>query len=110
MSYDDSGNSTIRCMCLPLESLDRGLQVLKTEAVKRPIRGDKLFVQVVNGLAREIVGAGSERIIFPAEPELCRMLGVSRTVLREAVTPGTSPARSPGSWLLLASSQRCSPV
>ena len=85
MSYDDSGNSTIGCMCLPLESLVRGLQVLKTEAVKRPIRGDKLFVQVVNGLAREIVRAGSERIIFPAEPELCRMLGVSRTVLREAV-------------------------
>jgi len=39
----------------------------------------------VNGLAREIVRAGSERIVFPAEPELCRMLGVSRTVLREAV-------------------------
>lgn len=72
-------------MGLPLDSLDRGLQDLNTDAVKRPIRGDKLFVQVVNGLAREIVRAGTERVNFPAEPELCRMLGVSRTVLREAV-------------------------
>jgi len=72
-------------MSLQLESLERGLQDLNAEDTKRPIRGDKLFVQVANGLAREIVRAGSERIDFPAEPELCRMLGVSRTVLREAV-------------------------
>ena len=84
MSYDDSEYSTIGCMDLALERLE-GIQALKTAAVKRPIRGDKLFVQVVNGLAREIVRAGSERITFPAEPELCRIFGVSRTVLREAV-------------------------
>jgi DNA-binding FadR family transcriptional regulator len=72
-------------MGLPSESLDRGLQDLKAGAIKRSIRGDRLFVQVVNGLAREIVRAGSERITFPAEPELCRIFGVSRTVLREAV-------------------------
>jgi DNA-binding FadR family transcriptional regulator len=72
-------------MSLQLESFGKGLQNLKTEAVKRSIRGDRLFVQVVNGLAHEIVRAGSERIIFPAEPDLCQMLGVSRTVLREAV-------------------------
>jgi DNA-binding FadR family transcriptional regulator len=70
---------------LLFESLDTVHPDLKTEALKRPIRGDKLFVQVVNGLAREIVRAGSERITFPAEPELCRIFGVSRTVLREAV-------------------------
>jgi len=72
-------------MSLQLESFERGSQDLKTANGKRPSRGDKLFVQVANSLAREIVRAGSERIIFPAEPELCRRLGVSRTVLREAV-------------------------
>lgn len=72
-------------MSVQLESPDRGFQDLKTEAVKRSRRSGRLFVQVVNSLAREIVRAGSERIIFPAEPELCRTLRVSRTVLREAV-------------------------
>lgn len=72
-------------MGLQLEPSGRGFQNLKTGAVKRSLRGDKLFVQVANGLAREIVRAGSERIVFPPEPELCLMLGVSRTVLREAV-------------------------
>lgn len=83
-SYDDAGYSTIECMGLALEPF-ASLQDPKTDAVKRSNRGDKLFVQVANGLAREIVRAGSERIVFPAEPELCRTLGVSRTVLREAV-------------------------
>ncbi len=68
-----------------LESFDKGHQDPKKEAAKRPVRGDKLFVPVVNGLARQIVQAGPERITFPAEPELCRIFGVSRTVLREAV-------------------------
>jgi GntR family galactonate operon transcriptional repressor len=61
------------------------LQNLNAGAVKRSVRGDKLFLQVVHALAREIVRAGGERIIFPSEPELCQMFGVSRTVLREAV-------------------------
>ena len=81
MTRDDS----IGAMGLQLETLAKGLQDLKAVDGKRPIRCDKLFVQVANGLAREIVRAGTERIVFPAEPELCRMLGVSRTVLREAV-------------------------
>lgn len=72
-------------MASQLESLPKRPQDLKTEAVKRSVRGDRLFVQVVNDLAREIVRAGSERIILPAEPQLSRLLGVSRTVLREAV-------------------------
>ena len=72
-------------MSVQLESTRRVFQDLKMEAVKRSLRGDRLFVQVVNGLAREIIRAGSEHIIFPAEPELCRILRVSRTVLREAV-------------------------
>lgn len=78
-------NSTIGSMALPLETLPKRPRGLKTDAVKRSLRVDRLFVQVVNGLAREIVQAGSERIIFPAEPQLARSLGVSRTVLREAV-------------------------
>ena len=72
-------------MSLQTESFGAGLQNLKTGTLKRSIRGERLFVQVVLALAREIVRAGAERIIFPAEPELCQMLGVSRTVLREAV-------------------------
>jgi GntR family galactonate operon transcriptional repressor len=72
-------------MASQLESLARRPLNLKTDAVKRSLRGDRLFVQVVNGLAREIIRAGSEHIVFPAEPQLSRMLGVSRTVLREAV-------------------------
>jgi DNA-binding FadR family transcriptional regulator len=60
-------------------------QHLNAGAAKRPVRGDKLFLQVVHALAQEIVQAGGERIIFPAEPELCQKFDVSRTVLREAV-------------------------
>jgi len=80
-----TGDDSIGAMGLQLESFAKGLQDLKTVDADQPIRGSKLFVQVANGLAREIVRAGTERIVFPAEPELCRMLGVSRTVLREAV-------------------------
>jgi len=72
-------------MGLQLEPTSRGLQDLRTDAVRRSFQGGKLYVQVVNRLAREIVRADPECIVFPAEPELCRMLGVSRTVLREAV-------------------------
>lgn len=59
--------------------------LLETDGVKRSLGGERLSVQVANQLAREIVRAGPERISFPAEPELCRAFGVSRTVLREAM-------------------------
>ena len=72
-------------MALQLETVPKRARGLKTDAVKRSLRVDRLFVQVVNGLAREIILAGPDRVVFPAEPQLSRMLGVSRTVLREAV-------------------------
>lgn len=55
-------------------------------AIQRATRADKLYMRVVDNLAKQIIRAGSEHIItFPAEPELCKLLGVSRTVLREAI-------------------------
>jgi DNA-binding FadR family transcriptional regulator len=46
----------------------------------------KLYLGVVQTVALQIVGVGSgQTLAFPPEPELCRALGVSRTVLREAV-------------------------
>lgn len=59
---------------------------MEIDAIERTTRADKLYMRVVDNLAKQIIRAGSEQIItFPAEPELCKLLGVSRTVVREAI-------------------------
>jgi DNA-binding FadR family transcriptional regulator len=49
-------------------------------------RQPKLYLKVVEAVALQIIGPGAGNLLaFPPEPELCRILNVSRTALREAV-------------------------
>jgi GntR family galactonate operon transcriptional repressor len=51
------------------------------------IRGDRLHARVTAVLARQVIEAERSNtvVVFPKEADLCRQLGVSRTVLRESM-------------------------
>ena len=51
------------------------------------IRGDRLHARVTALLARQVIEAErcNTAVVFPKEADLCRQLGVSRTVLRESM-------------------------
>lgn len=50
-------------------------------------RPDRLHTRTTESLARQVIQAErqSQRLTFPNESDLCRQLGVSRTVLRESM-------------------------
>ncbi len=52
-----------------------------------PVHTEKLHTRVTALLARQVIEADQARtpIVFPREADLCRQLGVSRTVLRESM-------------------------
>lgn len=88
-SYDVYERATIASMSAQRKTSAPAARLwagVERQAVDGPAGDRKLYIAVVRNLAAQIIRAEPGQILaFPSETELCRSLGVSRTVLREAV-------------------------